>query len=101
MHLPQNLDKIRLWGAKVMWVLEIENFTTLQNLLNYEKQNAKGGQSLQMLLVKDLEVCTLALNMEGSIVANYPEIYKEKEKSAVFSPVNLRAEASHTTLNGF
>ena len=35
MHVPQNSDKIRLWGAKVMWVLEIENFTILK--LKYKK----------------------------------------------------------------
>lgn len=34
-----------------------------------------------MLFVKDSEVCILALNVEDSTVAHYPEIYKAKEKS--------------------
>ena len=97
MHVPQNSDKIRLWGAKVMWVLEIENFTILKQI--QKTQNAKVGQKIQTIFVKNLEVWILGLNMEDTIGANNPEVYKEKEKSTCsFFPVNLIAEASHTTL---
>lgn len=54
-----------------------------------------------MLFVKDLKVCVLILKRKDSIVANYPETYKEKRSLPGIFPVNLRTEASHTTRNGF
>lgn len=61
-----------------MRVLEIENFTTLEDLLKCKKQNTKGGQVNTIRSVKNLEVRVLALNMEESAAAHYPEMHKEK-----------------------
>ena len=38
-----------------------------------------------MLFVKDLKVCVLILKRKDSIIANYPETYKEKGVYLVFS----------------
>ena len=39
---------------------------------------------MQTLFVKDLEVCLLAVKREDSVVANYPEMYKEKSLPGIF-----------------
>lgn len=58
----------------------------------------KGVQSIQMLFVKDFEVCILALKREDSVVANYPEMYKEKRSLPGIFPSLLKELREATQL---
>ena len=76
----RNSDKIGMGCQSHAGTWNSELYIISKLNLNTENKTSKKVKSIQWDLLRILEVCILALNMEDFMTANYPEMHKERRK---------------------